>query len=76
MEQALGGQSRYKGRNMFEAHKNLGINDYHYDIIVDLLLKSLAEYQVGKREIQEINEILESVRSDIALVITSNQSLY
>ncbi|KRX04177.1 Globin-like protein [Pseudocohnilembus persalinus] len=75
-ELVMGGQNKYNGKNMLEAHQNLGINDYHFDVVVDILLKTLIEFGVAKDEIKEINQILENVRSDISQVPNDSQTLY
>lgn len=64
----LGGENRYKGRNMYDSHKHLGCNDQAFDDIVDILAATLEELGIKKAIINEIARICETLRGDIVTV--------
>jgi hemoglobin len=65
---AFGGPNNYTGRNMRLAHARLvenGLNDSHFDAVVENLAKTLRELGVGEGEIGEVAAIAESTRSAV-----------
>lgn len=66
---AFGGPNRYTGRGMAAAHRRLveemGLNDTHYDAVMEHLGETLAELGVPEALIGEAAEIAESVRDDV-----------
>lgn len=65
---AFGGPNNYTGRDMREGHKHLveqGLNDMHFDAVVENLATTLTELGISDRDIQEVANIAESVRDDI-----------
>lgn len=66
---AFGGPNNYTGRDMKSAHAKLvaekGLNDTHFDVIVELLAATLQEFKVPDEKIGEVAEIAESVRDSI-----------
>lgn len=65
---AFGGPNNYTGRDMREGHKHLvqqGLNDIHFDAVVENLASTLGELGVSKSDIQEVATIAESVRDDV-----------
>ena len=65
---AFGGPNNYTGRDMREGHKHLvaqGLNDMHFDAVVENLATTLTELGVSDRDIQEVANIAESVRNDV-----------
>lgn len=64
-----GGPSNYSGLDMREGHKNMvlnmGLNDSHFDAVVEDLGKALSELGVADELIGEVAAIAESVRSDV-----------
>ena len=66
---AFGGPNEYKGKSMGEAHKAMveekGLNDSHYDAVVENLAASLTELGVPDAEIQEVAAIAEKVRNAV-----------
>jgi len=66
---AFGGAPNYPGRSMREAHRHLvekmGLNDSHFDAVVEDLALTLEEMGVESALIQEVAAIAESVRADV-----------
>lgn len=65
---AFGGPNNYTGRDMREGHKKLveeGLNDIHFDAVVENLAATLRELGVGAADIGEVAAVAESVRNDV-----------
>lgn len=65
---AFGGPNEYTGRSMRDAHARLverGLNDSHFDAIVELLAGTLQDFNVPAEKIAQVGAIAESVRDDI-----------
>lgn len=66
---AFGGMPGYDGRSMREAHAplvaKLGLNDTHFDAVVENLGAALLELGVDPQLIDEAAAIAESVRNDV-----------
>lgn len=65
---AFGGPNNYTGKDMRVGHKHLverGLNDSHFDAIVELLAATLTELGVAADDIQGVADIAESVRADV-----------
>ena len=65
---AFGGPNTYSGADMRRAHARLvdrGLNDSHFDAVVENLAATLSELGVGEAEIFEVARIAESVRDDV-----------
>lgn len=65
---AFGGPSNYSGKGMAEAHQKLvdrGLNDGHFDVIIEHLGATLQELGVAAPLIGQAAGIAESVRDDI-----------
>jgi len=65
---AFGGPNTYTGEDMRRGHAPLvarGLNDDHFDAVVENLAGTLAELGVGAGEIAEVAVIAESVRDDV-----------
>lgn len=64
----LGGPNNYTGRDMRASHQRLvamGLNDEHFDAVVEHLGRTLAELGVPANLIAQIAAIAESVRNDV-----------
>lgn len=61
----FGGPSDYTGRDMRTAHAGMGIEDSHFNAVVENLAATLAELGVSGDDIGEVAKIAESVREDI-----------
>ena len=65
---AFGGPNHYTGADMRRGHAHLvarGLNDTHFDIIVDHLSATLRELNVPQDSIDEVAAICEGTRADI-----------
>jgi hemoglobin len=65
---AFGGPHNYSGADMRRAHGHMvaqGLNDSHFDAVVELLAQSLRELGVQAPEIAQVAAIAESVRNDV-----------
>jgi len=66
---AFGGSESYNGKGMRHAHQHLvddkGLNDTHFDVIVELLAKTLSEMGVPDELIGEVAKTAETTRNDV-----------
>ncbi|HHM04546.1 MAG TPA: group 1 truncated hemoglobin [Gammaproteobacteria bacterium] len=65
---AFGGPNNYSGKDMREGHAHLvarGLNDSHFDAVVENLGATLKELGVPDELIQEAAAIAESTRNDV-----------
>ena len=65
---AFGGPNNYDGKSMRDAHAKLveqGLNDSHFDAVVENLGATLKELGVADELIQEAAGIAETTRTDI-----------
>jgi len=65
---AFGGPNTYTGADMRRGHAHLverGLNDSHFDAVVENLAYTLRELGVGSAAIAEVAQIAESVRDDV-----------
>ncbi|MBL8769738.1 MAG: group 1 truncated hemoglobin [Phenylobacterium sp.] len=65
---AFGGPNTYSGADMRRGHAHLvarGLNDSHFDAVVENLAATLRELGVGDGEIGEVAAIAETVRNDV-----------
>ena len=65
---AFGGPNSYTGADMRKGHAHLvarGLNDAHFDAVVENLADTLRELGVSDADIGEVATIAESVRDDI-----------
>ena len=65
---AFGGPVNYSGQDMRRGHAHLvarGLNDSHFNAVVELLGQSLAELGVAPALIAEVEAVAESTRADV-----------
>ena len=65
---AFGGPARYRGQALRQGHAHLvarGLDDSHFDAVIELLGQTLAELGVGQELIQRAASVAESVRDDV-----------
>lgn len=65
---AFGGPHHYTGQDMRRGHAKLvdmGLNDRHFDIVLDHLRDTLAELDVVEKLIDDVIAIAESTRKDV-----------
>tara|TARA_R110002050_G_scaffold284385_2_gene433499 strand:- start:184 stop:564 length:381 start_codon:yes stop_codon:yes gene_type:complete len=61
----FGGPSEYTGKDMRSGHAGMGIDDNHFNAVVENLAATLAELGVSNDDIGEVAKIAESVRDDV-----------
>lgn len=66
---AFGGPNNYSGADMRQAHahlvKKLGLDDTHFDAVVENLAATLQELNVPQDLINQVAAIAESTRNDV-----------
>lgn len=62
---STGGPCLYTGRNMKESHIDMGVNDAHFNALVEDLVKALDKSSVPPREKNELLGLLGPMRGDI-----------
>lgn len=68
LSMAFGGPHEYTGRDMQKSHSRLvemGMNDRHFNIVMDHLRDTLLELSVEKALVEEVLNIAESTREDV-----------
>lgn len=66
LSHAFGGDAPYTGRDLNKAHAGLkGLNDEHFDAVVEHLALALETFDVDERLISEVVAVAESVRGDV-----------
>ena len=69
LKYAFGGMPNYPGRSMRKAHERLvseqGLNDSHFDAVIDDLGKALRELGVEESMIKEVAAVAETTRNDV-----------
>ena len=63
--QATGGPCTYTGRSMKAAHAGMGVQDSHFNALVEDLGKSLNKFNVPQKEQNELLAALASMKGDI-----------
>ena len=63
--QASGGPCTYTGRDMTEAHHNMGVTNGEWDAFVDDVVMVLNEFKVGASEQDDLLNALASFRREI-----------
>jgi hemoglobin len=62
---ATGGPCTYTGRDMREAHRNMGVTEGEFNALVEDLVAALNRFNVAKAEQDELLAILGSMKSAI-----------
>ena len=65
---AFGGSNNYTGKDMRQGHAHLvkkGLNDSHFDAVIENLGQTLIELKVPENLINEAAKIAESTRNDV-----------
>ena len=65
---AFGGPNNYSGRSMRASHKKVvaeGLNDSHFNAVVENLGAALKELNVSDELIKEVAAVAETTRSDV-----------
>ena len=58
-----GGPACYPGRDMFEAHKHLGLSEYEFDVTAHEIRNTLYQLGVPRQEVVDFMDIIESYRT-------------
>ena len=66
--QVTGGPCTYTGRNMTEAHHNMGVTSGEWDAFVEDVVAVLNDFKVGKAEQGELLNLLAPLRPEIVEV--------
>jgi hemoglobin len=66
--QVTGGPCTYTGRNMTEAHHDMGVTGGEWDAFVEDVVTVLNDFKVGKAEQDELLNILAPLRPEIVEV--------
>ena len=64
----FGGPKQYSGAGLRNGHRHLvdhGLNDTHFDAVIENLANTLKELGVAEAEIAEVATIANSVRDDV-----------
>ncbi|MSR16514.1 MAG: group 1 truncated hemoglobin [Methylococcaceae bacterium] len=65
---AFGGPNNYSGKDMRDAHAKfvkMGLDDSHFDAVVENLVETLIELGVSQELIAQVGAIAETTRADI-----------
>jgi hemoglobin len=65
---ATGGPCNYSGRDMVEAHTNMGVTSGEFDAFMEDLVGVLDNFKVGQAEQDELLSLLRPMRDDIVEV--------
>jgi hemoglobin len=66
--EASGGPCRYTGRSMKEAHASMRVTNGEFDALVEDLVATLEQFNVGKPEQDDLLAVLGPMRSEIVEV--------
>ena len=62
---AFGGQTKWTGKSMRAAHKNMNLGEMHFSAIAEDLTSTLKELGVPQDLIDEVMTIVGSVKDDV-----------
>jgi hemoglobin len=65
LSQVLGGPAEYTGRQLGEAHAQLGIDDADYDRVVEHLVGTLRGLEVDESVVSAVEGVVAGVKPDI-----------
>ena len=63
-----GGNERYEGKNMLEAHRGMNISEQEFMAVLDDTLIALEKNKVGQQEQMEVLFVLYSMRREVVRV--------
>jgi hemoglobin len=69
--QATGGPCTYTGRDMTEAHRNMGVTNGEFQAFVEDVVAVLDDFKVGKAEQDELLSTLAPLKGEIVEVDSS-----
>ncbi|NRB38555.1 MAG: group 1 truncated hemoglobin [Pseudomonadales bacterium] len=62
---AFGGPNDYTGKDMRAGHAHLGLNEEHFNAVVENLAATLTQLGVADSDIGEVAKIANSVKDDV-----------
>ncbi|MEI7796403.1 MAG: group 1 truncated hemoglobin [Methylococcaceae bacterium] len=65
---AFGGPANYSGKDMRDAHARfvkMGLDDSHFDAVMENLVATLAELNVPQNLIDQVDAIAQTTRADV-----------
>lgn len=71
--EVTGGPCKYTGRNMTDAHYNMGVTNGEFNAFVEDVVAVLNDFKVGKTEQDELLNILAPLKGEI-VEVDSNQT--
>jgi len=63
--EASGGPCKYKGKDMKTAHQGMGVQEDHFNALVENLTATLNQFKVGKKEQGQLLAVLGPMKGDI-----------
>jgi hemoglobin len=63
--EASGGPCKYKGKNMKQAHAGMGVQDAHFNALVEDLVGALDKFKVAEADKAALLGVLGPMKSDI-----------
>lgn len=63
--EASGGPCKYKGKDMKTAHAGMGVQEVHFNALVENLQATLKKFKVGKKEQGKLLAVLGPMKGDI-----------
>ena len=62
---SAGGPMLYTGRDMLTSHRGMGVTESDWQIFIDHIKATLADFQVPQREQDDVLAFIDSTRADI-----------
>lgn len=69
----LGGPASYTKEQLYKTHQSMGIQDDHFDLVLELVVETLEDHDVDNGHIDSISEMLKSYRSAIVIAKDSDE---
>ena len=69
----LGGPVSYTDEQLRKLHTSMGIQDHHFDVILDLVQETLEDHDIDKQAVTSIIEKMNTYRSAIVTVGQSGE---
>lgn len=69
----LGGPASYTDEQLEKIHAKMGIEDQHFDLILDLAVETLEDHDIDSQHIDNIAEQLKGYRPSVVIVKDSDE---
>ena len=63
----LGGPASYDRAQLEVLHKSMGVEDQHFDLVLELAVETLEDHDVGSEHVANLAKAFESYRSAIVV---------